>query len=221
MASIPINQSIVTETSERTWQFVELGERIFAGILLIALSPFLCAVWIAILVLSRRSPLIAHRRVGLHNSELWVLKFRTMWDDRKRGAIGCPLSVEYIDDQVGPDLKGPGDPRVRGWFARFCRQHSVDELPQLIHVLRGEMSLVGPRPVTHGELHRIYGSSAAQIVAIKPGITGLWQVSGRNRLTPEERCCIDLECVRTRSFQQYCRILWRTIPEVFSGADAW
>jgi lipopolysaccharide/colanic/teichoic acid biosynthesis glycosyltransferase len=129
--------------------------------------------------------------------------------------------VEYIDEAPGPAIKNESDPRVSHPFARFCRKHSIDELPQLLHVLRGEMSLVGPRPLTAAELLRHYASDADEILEVKPGIAGLWQVSGRNRLSYAERRQLDLQFVRNRSLRLYLRILLRAIPEVWSGANSW
>jgi exopolysaccharide production protein ExoY len=159
--------------------------------------------------------------VGQNGAEFWVLKFRTMWEradpfDWRNAGV-----VQYIEDEAGPTMKTAQDPRVASRFARFCRRHSLDELPQLVHVLSGKMCLVGPRPVTRLELREIYGSHAAEVVRAKPGLSGLWQVSGRNQLPVEERCRLDLECARNLSFRLYFHVLWRTIPEVFSGAGAW
>ncbi|MDE3166580.1 MAG: sugar transferase [Acidobacteriota bacterium] len=106
-------------------------------------------------------------------------------------------------------------------FARFCRRHSIDELPQLWHVAAGAMSLIGPRPMTRAELRRHYGKDAAEIVRVKPGLAGLWQVSGRNRLTYEERRRLDLQFVREGGPGMYLKILLRTLPEVFGGENTW
>jgi exopolysaccharide production protein ExoY len=221
LSSFPISRLTVAK-QDFSGQCLESFERLVSGMLIVALSPILFAVAAVTYRLSGRSPLIAHRRVGQHGSELWVLKFRTMWEVRARsGATGSFCSIEYIDDQCGPDLKGPRDPRVASRFARFCRRHSLDELPQLLLVLLGRMSLVGPRPVTAGELERIYGADADEVVQVKPGVAGLWQVSGRNRLTLEERRQLDLKCVRERSLKLYFWIVLRTIPEIFSGANTW
>jgi exopolysaccharide production protein ExoY len=145
-----------------------------------------------------------------------------MWDRRERlTPLSRLFTIEYIDDEAGPNLKGPEDDRVASRFARFCRRHSLDELPQLVLVLRGRMSLVGPRPVTPGELARIYGPNAESILNAKPGLSGLWQVSGRNRLTSSERRALDLQSVHNRSFRLYVTILLRTVPEVLSGRNTW
>ncbi len=145
-----------------------------------------------------------------------------MWDAPSRLTnLSQVFAVERIDDEAGPRLKGPLDARVTSRFARFCRRHSLDELPQLLLVLAGRMSLVGPRPVTPAELTEIYGADAREIVRGKPGITGLWQVSGRNLLSAEARRMLDLQSVRDRSLHLYIRVILRTIPEVFWGGNTW
>lgn len=192
-------------------------ERLAGALLLLAVLPAITVCAAAIRLLSGRSPFIAHRRVGWHGSELWMLKLRTMWDHDEHPRPGA--WIERISDECGPDLKTPFDPRVPHPFARFCRHHSLDELPQLLHVVRGEMSLVGPRPLTSAEIRTHYGTDAAEILSLKPGIVGLWQISGRNRLTYEQRRRLDLEFVRHRSLRMYTRILLRTIPEVWGGGN--
>jgi len=147
-----------------------------------------------------------------------MLKLRTMWADDVPHGTGW---IEQIDDDRGPELKSAADSRVSCRVARFCRRHSIDELPQLWHVIAGEMSLVGPRPVTQRELDCYYGVHAAEVLQAKPGLAGLWQISGRNRLTYAERCRLDLRLVRERSIPLYCAILLRTFPEVFRGKNSW
>jgi exopolysaccharide production protein ExoY len=221
LSSVPTSEFALTErvwlNSRPSW-----CERFLCAILLVFLSPLLLGIAIAIAMLSRKSPLIAHRRVGQYGSELWVLKFRTMWQ-RGDGPLraGGFFSVEFIDDETGPGRKGPEDTRVASRFARFCRLHSLDELPQILHVLDGRMSLVGPRPMTRAEVREIYGADAAEILRVKPGLAGLWQVSGRNRLTSGERRALDLEWVRSKSPALYVVVLLRTIPEVLFGGDTW
>lgn len=215
MSSVPIEVSWRRNCSTA-------AERFAAAILIALLSPLFLSIWIAISLLSARSALIAHRRIGQNGAELWVFKFRTMWACRgRRLRLRDAFSVEYIDDQTGPFRKSPDDSRVWGRFGRFCRRHSLDELPQLANVLFGEMSLVGPRPVTPAEIVHIYGSKAEEVLRVKPGLSGLWQISGRNRLSAADRCRLDLEYARKRSVRMYFRILMRTLPELFSGESAW
>jgi lipopolysaccharide/colanic/teichoic acid biosynthesis glycosyltransferase len=229
LATIPVPRQ-AAPILDPTWQTVAICERLTAVMLFAALSPILLASVVAISLLSGRPPLIAHRRVGWRGATLWMLKLRTMWNNEARGT-GRPAGrasrwieyglVEYIEDGDGPELKQPGDVRVTNWFARFCRKHSIDEMPQLWHVIRGEMSLVGPRPVTDAEIRRHYGMDADEVLQVKPGLAGLWQISGRNRLSYTERRRLDLRYVRNRSVRMYLRILLRTIPEVWSGSNSW
>lgn len=208
---------------DRKWNFwllLSLVERFAALCGLLVLAPLMLIVAIWTTVLSRMSPLIAHRRLGLGGNPLWVLKFRTMWrrDARPWGRFAL---VEYIVDESGPRDKGVRDRRICSPFARFCRRHSIDELPQLLHVVRGEMSLVGPRPITDSEWKLHYRPHAAEVLDVKPGLSGLWQTMGRSRLTYEQRRDLDLALVRNRSLKLYFQILLWTVPEIWSGRDAW
>lgn len=216
MASFPIlRESVPVE--DLTWQTVGVCERGAAILLLIALLPVVLLCLATVWLLSGRAPLIAHKRVGWRGSALWMLKVRTMWDASPAVTSGW---IERIDDEDGPVLKSSSDGRVPCAFARFCRRHSLDEIPQLWHVIRGEMALVGPRPVTAREIRQYYGAEADEMLQVKPGIAGLWQTSGRNRLGYRERRALDLEFVRQRTLRMYLRILLRTLPEVWSGANA-
>jgi lipopolysaccharide/colanic/teichoic acid biosynthesis glycosyltransferase len=120
-----------------------------------------------------------------------------------------------------PEIKVSADPRVTSAFAAFCRKYSVDEMPQLWHVVRGDLALVGPRPLTAEEIAEHYGSEAGEVLRVKPGLTGLWQVRGRSNLTYPERRRLDLFLVRNWSFRLYADILLATIPSVLSGKGAW
>jgi exopolysaccharide production protein ExoY len=197
-----------------------VGERVAAAVVLAFASPVLLVSAAILAAISRRSPLIAHRRVGWRGEALWMLKLRTMWDGASMRGRGQGW-IEFIDDPIGPEDKHERDPRVPHAFARFCRRHSIDELPQLLHVISGAMSLVGPRPLTAAELRHYYGEDAREVLEAKPGIAGLWQVSGRNRLTYAERRALDLKLVRNRSREMYVRILIRALGEVWNGANSW
>jgi exopolysaccharide production protein ExoY len=217
LGSLPLAREATTELNW-SWQILAACERVLAAGCLLAALPLLAVFALALWLVSGRTPLIAHRRVGWRGAPLWILKLRTMWDDTAPPFTGW---VEFIDDDRGPARKAAADSRVPSALARFCRRHSIDELPQLWHVISGEMSLVGPRPITRRELDRYYGAHAAEVLESKPGLSGLWQVSGRNRLTYAERCRLDLRLVRERGIGLYVGILLRTLPEVFHGKNSW
>lgn len=207
------------ERQSTLFKLLSFLERIAALGVLLALAPLLLMVALSIAALSRMSPLIAHRRLGIGGSALWVLKFRTMWRRGARPAERFAL-VEYIVDETGPRDKSAGDHRICSHFARFCRRHSIDELPQLLHVVRGEMSLVGPRPITDSEWRLHYRPHAAEVLDVKPGLSGLWQTHGRSRLTYQQRRDLDLALVRNRSLKLYFQILLWTLPEIWNGRNA-
>jgi exopolysaccharide production protein ExoY len=185
-------------------------QRLLALALLAALLPAMAIVAVIVAMHSRRWPLVAHRRVGRDGRPFWMWKFRTMWD-----------SPVYVEDHGLPPPKGIADARVSGAFAHWLRRHSIDELPQLWHVVAGEMALVGPRPLTRQELEVYYRGATREILAVRPGMTGLWQVAGRSRLSYAQRLRLDLFLVRHRCVRLTMRILWRTVPQVLRGADAW
>lgn len=209
-----------TISTSRAPGFVDAMERAAAALFLAAASPVIAVSAGVVSMLSRRSPFIAHQRVGEGGDTLWVWKLRTMWTDqlpepREQGW------VEYIVAEPPRGHKNPDDRRVTSRFARFVRRHSIDELPQLWQVARGEMSLVGPRPLTRTEVIRYYGARADELLSVKPGITGIWQTRGRSAIGFPERAAMDLELVGNLNARTYFAILLRTVPALFHGKGAW
>ena len=176
-----------------------------AGFGLIALAPLLIGVAIAIKATSRGPVFFRQKRYGYHNRRFWIFKFRTMYT--------------HLEDQRGTKQTTANDPRITP-LGRFLRKTSLDELPQLINVLRGDMSLVGPRPVVLAELQTHYGPAAAAYMAVRPGITGPWQVSGRSDLDYKRRVALDIAYVRNPSLRTDVRILARTVSVVLRGQGA-
>ena len=206
--------------ASRRFSLADAAERA-AGCVLLALAAPAIAVSAGIVtLLSRRSPFVAHLRVGRHGNPFWTIKLRSMWNrDQQEPAAGG--WIEYIVADPDSDDKQPSDPRVQSRFAAFCRRHSIDELPQLWHVAHGEMSLVGPRPLTRHEVDRYYGVRASELLSVKPGLTGLWQVYGRSAIRFPFRSAMDLEMVRSLNPKMYLKILLRTIPAIVAGNGAW
>jgi lipopolysaccharide/colanic/teichoic acid biosynthesis glycosyltransferase len=207
-------------------------ERSAAGAAFIALSPLLAGALLTVRILSGKSPLVAHRRSGLNGRPFWLFKVRTMWNRRALSdsdqaqsqahlarASRAPRWIEYLENSELPVIKQAPDPRVSHPVAAFFRRFSIDELPQLIHVLSGKMRLVGPRPLTPVEMEVYYGKSAAEVLSVPPGITGLWQVLGRNRLSYAQRRRLDRFYVRAFSLKLYWFVLRRTPWCVLRGRD--
>ena len=208
--SVPSPRSRPEKLALRLWN---CGERIAAFALLVLGLPVLVLVAAIIAVLSRRLPVLTHTRVGQFGESFEMLKFRTM--DYASG-YGKAVEGNHAEDR-----KPFEDPRVSSGFARFCRRFSIDELPQLLHVVSGRMALVGPRPLTRSELEAHYQDDTGEILMVRPGITGLWQVMGRSRLTYRQRRRLDLFLVRNQSPRLYLHILLWTIPQVFTGKNSW
>jgi exopolysaccharide production protein ExoY len=203
-------RTVDTRTIRREARFADVAERMAGLFLLVVTSPILVGSAAILWMTSGRSPFVAHLRVGREGQPFWMLKLRTM-----RG------KNHYIAAEPEDDSKQAEDPRVVGRFAAFCRRHSIDELPQLWHVVRGEMSLVGPRPLTRSEVDRYYGEDADELLSVNPGITGLWQVYGRSTVRFPQRSALDLQLVRSLTLRMYLTILLRTIFAFIHGEGAW
>lgn len=185
-----------------------------ALVLLVLLAPLLAAVAALVKLTSPGPALFVQRRVGLRCREFRMYKFRTMVDGAEQAQDGLAQA------QVGRTfLKLAQDPRVTP-LGRFLRRSSMDELPQLLNVLRGEMSLVGPRPVLPCDFDKFPKQDQLRRFSLTPGVTGLWQVSGRSACTDEERIALDLLYVDRWSLALDVAILARTMPVVLSGRGA-
>lgn len=195
-----------------------LVDMVLASLLLLLLAPVLLGLALA-LRLQGGAALFAHVRVGRHGTPFHCYKFRTMLPDAERRLQELLARDPEARREWEKDFKLRRDPRVTP-FGEFLRRTSIDELPQLWNVLRGDMSLVGPRPVVVAELQR-YGNRAALYTSVRPGITGLWQVSGRNDTTYEERVSLDAQYVQNWSLSLDWHILWRTLFVVLGRRGAY
>jgi lipopolysaccharide/colanic/teichoic acid biosynthesis glycosyltransferase len=201
-------------------QAIGFGEQALALVLSAISLPVLLFSALAVAALSRQAPFVAHRRLGLSGRAIWVWKLRTMWGpDRRRAAT--PVLFERLADTSVPLKKTDHDPRITSRFALFLRKYSIDELPQLWQVVLGQLALVGPRPLTEAEIACHYGLAMAKaLLSVKPGITGLWQVSGRNRLSYEQRKKLDQYLLDNWTVRLHLKILWSSVFCVVTGKDA-
>ncbi|MFM7689231.1 MAG: sugar transferase [Alphaproteobacteria bacterium] len=189
-----------------------------AGLGLVVLSPFFLIV--ALMVRADGGPaFFAHQRVGRGGNLFGCLKFRSMVIDSQARLEALLANDPAARAEWEATRKLKNDPRITR-IGRFLRSTSLDELPQLINVLRGEMSLVGPRPVQDAEIDRYYGASSAHYMAVRPGITGLWQVSGRSETSYESRVALDVSYVSRPSMLADLSILLRTPVAVLSRRGA-
>lgn len=200
----------VTGAYSRTSIFVK---RAVDFVICLAAMPFVLLVVlpIALLVaLDGHSPFFSQQRVGRNGKMFACLKFRTMVVDAERKLEEYLIDNEAMRAEWNATRKLKNDPRITA-IGRFLRKTSLDELPQVWNVLRGEMSLVGPRPVVTEELP-LYGSATAVYLACLPGITGLWQVSGRNDVSYDARVALDVEYAENWSLLLDMKILLLTAP---------
>jgi exopolysaccharide biosynthesis polyprenyl glycosylphosphotransferase len=185
----------------------------FTGLLL--LSPFLVLTALLVALTSSGPVLFVQRRIGLHKREFAVYKFRTMVVN----AEARLREVEHLNEVSGPVFKINNDPRITP-LGKFLRKTSIDELPQLINVLKGDMSLVGPRPLPVRDYEGFSEDWQRRRFSVRPGITCLWQVSGRSSIAFDKWMELDLQYIDKWSLWLDLRILVRTIPAVLKGVGA-
>jgi lipopolysaccharide/colanic/teichoic acid biosynthesis glycosyltransferase len=185
----------------------------FSGIIL--LSPLFLVIAVIIKINSRGPAIFKQLRVGEGGRPFLFSQFRTT----KHGSERLKDSLLHLSDVDGPVFKIKRDPRMTK-IGRVLRKSSIDELPQLFNILRGDMTLVGPRPPLLEEVKK-YGKRELRRLNAKPGLTGLWQVSGRNDISFLEWMELDLYYIEHRSLVLDIKILIRTIPAVLSGKGAY
>jgi Undecaprenyl-phosphate galactose phosphotransferase WbaP len=187
-------------------------------LLLLALLPVMFAI--ALLVKRDGGPILfRHKRIGANGKPFSCLKFRTMCVDAEERLQNLLAADPEARAEWERDFKLKNDPRVTT-LGNFMRQTSLDELPQLFNVIRGEMSLVGPRPIVTAEAAR-YGAAFRDYLGCRPGLTGLWQVSGRNDIDYDSRVQLDSSYAREWSLRRDVAILVRTVGVVFGRTGAY
>lgn len=191
---------------------------VVAGAALLFVAPLILGIALLIRLQDGSRAFYSQKRFGLNGETFNCFKLRSMVPDAREQleyllATDPAARAEWDETQ-----KLTNDPRITA-LGNFIRKTSIDELPQLYNVLRGDMSLVGPRPIVESEIAR-YGDSFRHYCSVRPGITGLWQVSGRSDTTYPERVATDVEYVRSRSFWGDIKIMLMTVPAVLISKGA-
>jgi lipopolysaccharide/colanic/teichoic acid biosynthesis glycosyltransferase len=194
------------------------GGDIAFSLAVLSLGSPLFLLLAALVKVSSRGPVFyVQQRVGRGYRSFGCIKFRTMRPDADRQLAALLANSPDLESEFLTDFKLRNDPRITR-LGKLLRRSSLDELPQFINVLRGEMSVVGPRPIVRREIAR-YGARMDQVLAVRPGLTGLWQVSGRNNLSYAKRVQLDCLYAQHRSFWMDLRIVLHTIGVVLDPRD--
>jgi exopolysaccharide biosynthesis polyprenyl glycosylphosphotransferase len=188
---------------------------VLSSLLIVLLSPVFLVAALFVKFTSPGAAIFTQERVGLNKHPIRVFKFRTMVVDAEQKLA----ALEHLNEASGPVFKLKSDPRVTA-VGGFLRKSSIDELPQLFNVLRGEMSLVGPRPLPFRDYEGFDKDWYRRRVTVRPGITGLWQVNGRDQSSFDNWVKQDLEYIDRWSIGLDAKIIFMTIPAVLRGTGA-
>lgn len=200
----------------------------FSLTVLILLSPVYLAISICILFSSKDSIFYLSKRIGRGGRIIKCIKFRTMYKDADSLLHNLIKQNKSIKKEWQEFQKLKKDPRITP-IGRFLRKTSLDELPQFLNVLKGDLSIVGPRPLVligpksdfHLEIKKYLGNKTEKILSVRPGITGLWQISGRSMISVQERVAIEEEYIDKQSFWMDLILIIKTIPQIFFPTGAY
>jgi exopolysaccharide biosynthesis polyprenyl glycosylphosphotransferase len=209
---------VFRSTPESSWQRVlkQLMDLAGSFLVLVVFSPLFAGIALLIKFTSPGPVLFCQKRSGINGQPFTIYKFRTMVTNAEQ----LQHELAAMNEMTGPVFKVTNDPRITP-IGKSLRKLSLDELPQFFNVLRGEMSLVGPRPLPVDEVKRFYDLAHRRRLSVKPGITCLWQISGRNNVSDfKDWVRLDLEYIDNWSLWLDIKILLRTLPAVFAGTGA-
>jgi lipopolysaccharide/colanic/teichoic acid biosynthesis glycosyltransferase len=210
-------EQLIELQSRRSRVIKRSGDILFSLAVLTLGSPVLLLLALLVKLTSRGPVFYVQQRVGRGYRSFGCIKFRTMRRDADKVLSAVLAQSPDLEEEFRNDFKLRNDPRITR-LGKFLRRSSLDELPQFLNVLRGEMSVVGPRPIVRNELPR-YGDRMDEVLAVRPGLTGLWQVSGRNNLSYEKRVKLDLSYARHRSLRMDLMIIARTFLVILDPRD--
>ena len=206
----------VEKSKVKTYDFVKrIIDIIISGIGLIICLPIFILIAIIIKIDSKGPVFFKHKRIGKHGKKLEIYKFRTMIDNAEEA---MKYFTEEQKKEFKENFKLENDPRVTR-VGKILRKTSLDELPQIINILKGEMSIIGPRPIVKNELEK-YGKNQERFLSVAPGLTGYWAANGRSDVSYEERMALELYYVDNRSLLLDLKIFLKTIGSVLRGRGA-
>lgn len=205
--------------AERPEALSRVFDIVFSVIVLIAVAPVLLVLIIIFQIDNPGSVFFVQERIGKNGARFPCLKLRTMVADAPERLTALLRDSPEARAEWDAHHKLRNDPRVTA-LGRFARNHSLDELPQLVNILLGHMSVVGPRPIVEAEIWR-YGPLFADYCSVRPGLTGLWQVSGRNDVSYDQRVRLDRDYARSKSFLLDLKIIARTFGVVVAARGAY
>jgi exopolysaccharide production protein ExoY len=197
-----------------------LFDLVFSLAVLICGAPVFFIIALLIKLTSPGPILYKQQRMGQYGSPIFCYKFRSMYKNADKKLKELLASNPKFQEEWNTYYKLKTDPRITP-LGDFLRKTSLDELPQFFNVLLGDLSVVGPRPVTEHEIKTYYKDRASLILSVRPGITGLWQTSGRNRLSFDERLILEERYVKERSFILDLKLIAKTIPAMLHSKGAY
>lgn len=205
-----------TESKKEIYKIVKRGMDIFiASISLVLLLPLFLIITIAIKLDSKGKVIFKHKRIGKDGKEIYIYKFRTMVENAQ------DLIKSFTPEQkkeFRENFKLENDPRITK-VGNFLRKNSLDELPQLINILKGDLALIGPRPVINDELEK-YSTNKSKFLSVTPGLTGYWAANGRSNTTYEQRMTMELYYVDNISLKLDAEIFAKTVASVLKREGA-
>jgi lipopolysaccharide/colanic/teichoic acid biosynthesis glycosyltransferase len=211
----PVARQLANTQISRRRKSQELTKRlfdiVFSLLVLVVCAPLYLLLALIIVGTSSGSVFYIQERVGKNYRRFGCIKFRTMIPNADRLLQEMMAESAELRQEFSENFKLKSDPRITK-IGKFLRSTNLDEFPQFINVLKGEMSIVGPRPLVPEEIER-YGAQIDRVLTIRPGITGLWQVSGRNDIPYEQRIRIDVSYVKRRNFWLDLRIVLKTVRQ--------
>lgn len=200
--------------------FKRIFDILFSVSILVIFSPLLLLIALLVALTSKGPIFYAQERIGRGGVVFRCFKFRTMYHDADQRLKDILLNNTLLMDEWQQTHKLKNDPRTT-LIGKFLRRSSLDELPQFLNVIKGDLSVVGPRPVVKEEIMNHFGDKACTIFSVRPGITGLWQISGRSNTCYQKRIALDEAYVKGRSVAKDMKIIALTIPKMLSRKGAY